>query len=140
MDQPDLGERFREFSAASDAKQTITTGIFILVVVGGIGAVALKFTKEEQIVLASCFFGAVVLGCLAYIVSGVLNLKRTLVLHENGMEVRSWNGNYSFRWNEIETIKGALPVLHRGTPIRVGGPMNIQLPAGKVLSLAGHLQ
>ena len=110
-----------------------------LIGVLAIGIYALSTGSDETFVRDCIIFSGIVIVCLLGILFGILGLFRSVVLHDNGLEIRSWNNSFSFCWDEVDSIAGCHPVIHRGATIHIGGPMKIGLTDGRSVWVAGPL-
>lgn len=131
VDSDALGPFQREFSAAVQGRRELVTGGLILVLLLAIGGVAVAVSKPAQRGVGVGVVGILGCGLGIYIFGAYRKCRRRVILHADGMELHDGGVTAAFRWQEVASLTGMLPVSSRGSPVYIGGPMTIELRDGR---------
>jgi hypothetical protein len=131
-----LGAFQREYSASSQGRYEVVSGSAILVGILAVGIFALTHSKPGQLWIGILLIGGLAGALGVYIYGGIRKLGRRILFHADGMILREGGRTDIFRWEEVASVTGMLPVSFRGTPVHIGGPMTIELRDGRRFRLA----
>lgn len=131
MASESLGEFQREYSASAQGQYEVVTGTTILLAIIGIGAFVFTHSKSSSPALGVALLVTLAVGLGAYIYGGIRKLGRRVQLHTEGMILQDGCPPTAIRWDEVASLAGMLPVSVRGSPVYIGGPMQIVLHDGR---------
>jgi hypothetical protein len=123
----DLGSLLSEHSGAKAGQRDLTTGSIILIGLASFAGLVM-LTQPGPILVLIGVLGA---GMVAYMVPAIRNLGRRVEVRERGMVVHDGGNHVAFRWDEIASLTGMLPMHSSGQPIHLGGPLTIRLNDGQ---------
>jgi hypothetical protein len=129
MDSP--GAFQREYSAAGQGRHEVISGILLLLLILGIGTVALIYSKPGQLWMGILLIGGLGGALGFYIYGGVRKLGRRVLFHADGMILRDGGRTDVLRFDEVAALTGMLPITLRGAPAHIGGPLTITMRDGQ---------
>jgi uncharacterized protein DUF6585 len=135
MDSESLGPFQREYSAAEQGRREVLTGGIILALLLAIGCFALAVSKPHRRGIGIGVIGVLGSGLGLYIFGGYRKCRRRVLLHADGLELHDGGTTAAFRWQEVASLTGMLPVSSHGSPVYIGGPMTIELHDGRCFRL-----
>jgi hypothetical protein len=129
----DLGALRRFFPNSGFSATAIGCGSYWLLLFGGIAALGVEQAKPDQFFWTYCFLGMVVIPAVFFISVGILALRDSAALYDDGVVSWRWSRATACRWDEVERLAGELRVYGRSYPGRASETLRLHTVDGRTM-------
>jgi hypothetical protein len=129
----DLGALRRFFPTSDFGVKGVSCGVYWLFLWGGIAALVLERAKSDEFYWDCCFLGVVVVPAVFFITVGILALRDSAALYDDGVVSWRWRRATACRWDEVEWIAGKVRMHVRSGPGRVAEILRLRTVDGRTV-------